>query len=829
MISLDIRTVIYSFILINIVSTIVAVYLWISFRNRYSGIGRLACAFLLQLVAYTFIILRGKIPIWLSSDAGNALSVIGIIIGYTGLQEYTGRKINYLPGILVFVTAGILHIWFSYLQPHSGVRLLLLSAANFSLFSYCSWLMISGVNPGMKSLTRYTGFVFAGLAIMAGIKIIDFLIRGELPSDYFQSGSFEAATIMAYQVLIILLIISISLMLGNHLHEDIKTEEEKFSTIFRTAPNAIVLTTFPDGKILEGNTAFCTMATGNHDELKGASIFSILSWNDEGETLEILADLSAGKPVRKECVFRKKTGDLFTGLFTANTISLTSGKRLIISIYDISEPKQLREVIRQDKNFMRTLLDILPDPVSVKDSDGKYILSNRAHMQVIGAEKEEDVIGKTAYDFFQQEDAESQNIDDSDVLNTGKMIIDKTEFSRHPETGFPLWYMTSRIPLKDESGKPFRVLTISHDITERKRAEDSLRETDKFNRSLLKTIPFGMDVVDETGTILFMGENFRRMFGNDASGKKCWELYRDNGQQCDGCPLKQGIKSETTEVFESHGLLGGKVFEISHTGMLYHGRKAMLEVFHDITERKKNEGELIRSKEIAEENDRLKTAFLHNISHEIRTPMNAIVGFANLLREPGISPEEHKIYTDIISKSSNHLLSIVNDVIEISNVEAGNLRLTPEEINIPDFISDMHQKFAVLASDRGLQFNSELPAGETGHIIITDRTKLNQVLAHILDNAFKFTSKGRISFGYSVKEPYIEFFVSDTGIGIDPEVQPRVFDRFFQADNSVTRLHEGTGIGLSISKAYVELMGGRIWLKSVPGRGSIFCFTVPVK
>lgn len=828
MISFDLRTVIFTFVLINVVSSLVLVFLWLNSRNRYKGVGRLVISFSFQMLAYVLIMLRGNLPLWISMDAGNAISLIGIVIGYTGLQEYSGRKISYLTGSIIFFASAFLHAWFRFITPDPTARYLIISFAYLILFAQCAYLLIFKAKYPSK-LSRFTGFVFAGFATLALIKIADFLFIGNKPVDYFQSGNFEAFTMIVYQVFIILLTISITLMLSQNLLTDVKSEEEKFSTIFQSAPNAIVLSSFPDGEVITVNNSFYEITRYNEGEVQGKNFFDILKWkNDKDRTFVIDQLTKSGLVSRKEFQFIKNSGECFTGLYSSKVISIAGGGRMVTTIYDISEKKHLQDVIKSERNFMRTLLDNLPDPVYVINSEGRFVLSNHAHTRFMGSDDETAITGKSLFDFFNKEDAENIQKDINNVLREGKRIIDKNELLRNPENGFPCWQLTSRIPLFDDEGKTISVLNISHDITEKKRSEDALRETDKFNRSLLKTIPFGMDIVDEDGTILFMGENFRKMFGNDAVGKKCWTLYRDDGRQCDGCPLKDGIKTETTESFESAGLIGGKIFEINHTGMLFHGKKAILEVFHDITERKKNEGELIKSKEKAEENDRLKTAFLHNISHEIRTPMNAIVGFANLLRESEHSVEENKAYIDIISKSSNHLLSIINDVIEISSIEAGMIKLEPKEFKPAGLVNEVFRNFEALAAGKGIKFETDIPA-DVDKTIINDRAKLSRILTNLLDNAFKFTVNGKVTIGYSVKDMYLEFYVSDTGIGIDPGLQPRVFDRFYQVDNSATRLHEGTGIGLSICQAFVELMGGKIWLKSIPGRGSVFCFTIPEK
>ncbi|HLN56611.1 MAG TPA: PAS domain-containing sensor histidine kinase [Bacteroidales bacterium] len=828
--SLDMRTVIFSFVLINIIGTLIITFLWRQYRSRYNGTGHLVSAFSCQMLAYILIILRGSIPEILSLGLSNSLSVAGIFIGYIGLEKYTGVKTSKIPFYVLFGLMVLTTIFFTYIRPIPAARYFIISAVYMFMFGLCAWLMLYRVPEHMAGLTSYTGIVFSGLSFLSALKIADFIIRSDKPADYFKSDGFEAVVMISFGMMIILLIVSIAIMFSNHLLRDIKSGEEKFSTVFHTAPNAIVLLSYPEGRIIEVNSKFLEISGFEIAEVTGKTPIELNLWVDESQRLEVVNELNENRMLsKKECTFRKKSNELFTGLLSIKIISIKNGMMYVSSLNDITERKRLQDVIRHERNLLRTLIDHLPDPVTLKDHEGKYLLNNEAHLHVLGVDSQEEVFGKTAFDFFPEEDAQIYTSDDANVLRTGRMIIDKVEHAKHLETGFPYWHMTSKIPIKDDSGKPMQILTISHDITERKRADDILKETDEFNRSLLMTIPFGMDVVDETGTILFMGEKFRKMFGGDAIGKKCWDLYCDSGVQCDGCPLKNGIKTGTTSTYEAHDILGGKIFDINHTGMIFHGKKAMLEIFHDITERKKSENDLIRSKEKAEESDRLKTAFLHNISHEIRTPMNAIVGFANLLREPGLSQEEHDSYTYIISRSSHHLLSIVNDVIEISNVEAGRLKISLSECNLTGIFDDLYAQFKTTASEKEIEFSISTPPAGGITRLTTDCTKFMQVMTNLLNNAFKFTSSGKIIFGYTIKDPYIEFFVSDTGIGIEHDSQQKIFERFYQVDNTVTRLHEGTGIGLSISKAYVELLGGKIWLRSSPGKGSVFYFTIPFR
>jgi len=233
------------------------------------------------------------------------------------------------------------------------------------------------------------------------------------------------------------------------------------------------------------------------------------------------------------------------------------------------------------------------------------------------------------------------------------------------------------------------------------------------------------------------------------------------------------------------------------------------------------------AKERAEESDRLKSAFLANMSHEIRTPMNGILGFAELLKTQGHSDEDQKKYINLIEESGERMLNIINDIISISRIESGPVEVYAEETNINEQIDIIYDSFKDEAKNKRLQFSCVKSLAFDKSIIKTDPEKFLTIMTCLLKNAIKYTEKGTIEFGYRSEGNFLEFFVADTGTGIPKNRQEAIFDRFVKSDIENKNAYQGAGLGLSISKAYVEMLGGEIWVNSVTGKGSLFCFTLP--
>lgn len=396
----------------------------------------------------------------------------------------------------------------------------------------------------------------------------------------------------------------------------------------------------------------------------------------------------------------------------------------------------------------------------------------------------------------------------------------------HPN-GTVLYLKGDGLVLRDADQKPIRMIGINKDITEIQMAEENLLIEKKRLTMLLEAFPGFIYLQSPNYTIKYANRYFIDHFG-EINDKKCYNVLWNREDICEHCPSSKSFETNEPNEWEWNQAPDGRIYHIyDYPFFDSDGTKLVLEIGVDITEQKQAEAELLKAKDQAEESDRLKSAFLANMSHEIRTPMNGILGFAELLKEPNLTGEEHDMYLEIIEKSGVRMLNIINDIVSISKIEAGLMKLYWEESNINEQIDFIYNFFKPEVEGKKILFSCHkgLPSNEA--LIKTDREKLYAILTNLVKNAIKYSEKGSIELGYTKKEKHLEFYVKDTGIGIPDYRQDAIFERFIQADITDKMAQQGAGLGLSISKAYVEMMGGKIWVDSEFGKGSTFYFSLP--
>jgi PAS domain S-box-containing protein len=371
----------------------------------------------------------------------------------------------------------------------------------------------------------------------------------------------------------------------------------------------------------------------------------------------------------------------------------------------------------------------------------------------------------------------------------------------------------------------------------KRQAEASIQFEQILLRTLIDNLPDFIYVKDSDCRIIVANKASIEFMGYSSEsqvlGKTDLDIFTDeNGNRGfaqDMAVLQTGLPiiNREEEFVDSGGnrrwLLTTKIPMHNAQGKI----SGLVALNHDISDRKQIEFELTLAKNQAEESDRLKSAFLANMSHEIRTPLNAILGFSGLLREVSKSYEKTEEYVEIIESSGQQLLTIINDILEISKIEAGQIAITPGLVNINKVIRDLYQQFVEQSEQKNLKLIllDDYP-GE--FLVWTDENRLKQIMCNLLSNAIKFTPEGKIQFGYTVEQDFIRFSVIDTGIGVTAQDQSIIFKPFRQVETGSTRNFGGNGLGLSISRALVEKLGGSITLKSESNNGSDFSFTIPL-
>ena len=525
--------------------------------------------------------------------------------------------------------------------------------------------------------------------------------------------------------------------------------------------------------------------------------------------------------------------------FRGKTISRDtdgSPNRFLGSVTDISKCKKAEEDIKKERKILRSIIDNLPVTIYVMDNKGRKILSNKTDCEIIGANEESEVLGKTDLELFPGKIGERGHNDNMNVICNNIPVVNREEAFIYKK-GMQKWLLTSKIPLFNDENQISGLTGIGIDITEQKSLQQKITESETFYRTLVDISPDAIFVNDLEAKFTFISKRFSRIFeipdnvnligesifnwvAPESLDKVIETYYEDMaGNRPPQLREYKCLKFDKTEFwgeFSSSPLLDPSGI---HIGFMI--------VCRDITDRKKIEADLVAAKNKAEESDKLKTAFLHNISHEIRTPLNAIVGFSSLLDDLNLSRDQQKSFIEIINKSSDHLLEIINDIIEISNIEAGIVKVNENDLDLNNLIEELFIQFNLDSDRKNVQLERTIGIQNEKVIIRTDKTKLVQIISNLLSNSLKFTDTGIIKFGYSTEGNNIQFYVSDTGKGIPQNKFNKIFDRFYQVEHNENRLYEGTGLGLSICKAYVELLGGQIWLTSNVGEGTTFYFTIP--
>jgi len=520
-------------------------------------------------------------------------------------------------------------------------------------------------------------------------------------------------------------------------------------------------------------------------------------------------------------------------LFVLSFIILKLAKNIGNDIdYIFSFRKEAEEKLNRERKLLRTLIDNLPVTIYVKDAECRKIITNRADLNFMGAKSEEEVLGKTDLDSFNQEIGQRGFDDDKTIMGTGIPVLNREE-DFYDTKGNQRWLLTSKIPLTDENGKNIGLVGIGRDITEQKQAQEKILKLSKG----IEQSPVSIEITDVNGIIEYVNPGFCKKTGYSPE-----EIIGKHARVLRSEKMPPEIYKDMWETISTGGVWHNELLNQKKDGSTFwesvtltsikNDKKIItnyIAIKEDITERKKMQAELINAKEKAEESDRLKSAFLANMSHEIRTPLNSIIGFSELLGDPDFDQEQKDEFIHTIVDNGNNLLFIISDIMDFSMLEAGQMKIRKEVISTQKLLNELLKDFSKKANLKEIDFRIDQSQNNPDILIESDLYRIKQIFNNLIGNALKFTKKGFVEIGYQIHDGIVTFHVKDTGIGIDPDYHQSIFERFRQVDLAKTRKYGGNGLGLAISKNLAELLGGTIWVESEPNKFSNFFFTIPVK
>ncbi len=625
---------------------------------------------------------------------------------------------------------------------------------------------------------------------------------------------------------------------------ELKESQEMMSNILRAS--SVGLSLAINRKIIWANEAMEELFGYTFEEYKNQDTRMLYSDDDEYQRIGKLVyeNLQRNKPVKINTKFKRKDGSNFYGQYKINFMDPDKPEKgVIVSIINITDLIKTQQSLKENEIKLKLALEgANADTWELDLSEGTLNFS-QSWAQRLGYEKGE--IHNTfqaLLNLIHPDDIPENMQIFNDFIRSKNSETLEVEFRIRTKNNEYIWILVRGKPVEwDNKIIPVRLIGTYFDITERKRVENELIEKEERYRFVTENIQEFIYMVDNQGAINFISGNTEKMFGFSFEKQKTSTVKQLFEQIHISDELKTDIYSKfklAVQEKKKSSIYGFplQIQEETHyfetlERLLYDDKdnfSGTIGVVRDITDRKRAEQELIKAKEEAEESNRLKTAFLHNISHEFRTPMNGIVGFSDLLTGPDIDAEQREYYAASIKESCNKLVDIVTDTIEISQIQSNDMKVYLSETNLKNLVEEIIEDVRPKADNKFIELHYINYCEGEDMQITTDRQKVYRSLRHIVENAIKFTTKGSVEVSCAINEENeIQFTVKDTGIGISPEKLDIIFEPFRQLETSITSNPAGSGIGLSISKAFMEMLGGNINVSSGVNKGTTVILTLP--
>lgn len=544
------------------------------------------------------------------------------------------------------------------------------------------------------------------------------------------------------------------------------------------------------------------------------------------------------QPFKDLTIINKKGEKIHTIFSTAPQFNKQKNfKGATLFIKDVSDLRILEQHWRESENKYKTLFENANDAIVIM-KNGIAIDCNKQTTLMYRCSKD-DIIGKTPADFSPEVQP-----DGISSFQKGKALIEKTleGESQHFEwlakrMDGQLFYASISLNSFFKNKEIF-IFSIIRDIDENKRIENIVKNNEELFRQMFEehaVVKLLIDYDDDC-RIVRANKAAYQYYGYTENELYLLPLSEINLLSTKELKkeLKQALRGEKHKFYSQHQLANGEIrdVEVITNPIDYKGRKHLYSMIYDVSDRVKMENELKEALEKAQLADQLKSAFLANMSHEIRTPLTAILGFADIALIEKEIPESAKDKFVMIKQSGELLLSIINDILDLSKIEANQLKIQLAPHELSDIITNIHSRTEALIHKNNKEIEIKLNiAPEVNNFLYLDYFRFNQVINNLISNAIKFTEQGQIEIGCSLTQDqtYLQFYIKDTGIGIPKEKQESIFNAFEQADLAITKKYGGTGLGLTITRKLIELMGGTIRLESKLKQGSTFYFTIPYK
>lgn len=616
--------------------------------------------------------------------------------------------------------------------------------------------------------------------------------------------------------------------------ESIEAQNTLLNSILNSSPDVIIFA-------LDRNYRYTVFNEKHRVEMKKA-------WNADikvGDNLLELMTISEVRESARQSIERTWKGESFAEIqyqptpptyYEFNWSPILKRSEVVgttVFVKDVTQSKLAEKALKESEEKFRVIFQANPDSITIsRIEDGMYFAVNKGFTQLFGY-TEEEAIGKTSSEIDLWVDFEERKKFLRKLKKNGN--VENYEIRLKGKDQQPKAILISSIFI-DIDGERC-ILTDSRDITDIKRSQEELQKSEALLNEVGRIAKIGgWEFSPVTGESSWT-EEVARIHDLDpkthASVDLSLRYYTEQSR-----PLIEQAFKTCIEQAKPYDLELEIITDTGHAKwirtigrpIVENGRVVKVHgAFQDITEAKAARQELIVAKEKAEAGDRLKTAFINNISHEIRTPLNGIMGFSQIIIDPYFPPEDKALYGKWINESCERLMTTITNIMDVSLLTSGNYKVKKNLVPVVPLLHRAGEGFSFLCQHRNLVIHVDTDRINKEDFIFTDEEKLQLILFHLVDNAVKFTEKGTITVSACRNDDEIVFMVKDTGIGISEEYKTQIYEFFTQVDNSVARKYEGTGIGLSIAKGFISLLGGNIWLESEKDQGTSFYFSLPAQ